>query len=258
MDSQDYELVAKYYDGSYNLKPDLNDLPFYLEIAKQQGGPVLEIACGTGRVLVEIAKLGITIEGVDFSQKMLSILREKLHKESENVRQRVTLHIGDMRTFWLEKQFRLVTIPFRSLQHMYTIEDQVKALKRTKDHLQPKDGLLVFNVFYPDYTLLDKEVMDSEWIDPSNPNRILRRYFIRYKVNKLYQYFEGAFIYKTYENSKIIKEEKTPIKMGYYTYPHMQLLFEHCGLEILKEYGSFSKDPIDICQEMIFILRRKD
>ncbi len=261
MDAKDYKLIAQHYDGSYTSRPDLNDVSFYLEMAKQNGGPVLEIACGTGRILLEIAKSGIDITGIDYSEDMLSILREKLRNEAEEVQNLVNLHLGDMRKFSLEKQFRLVIIPFRSLQHMYTVEDQLNAFKRAKKHLDPQDGLLAFNVFYPNFNLLDQEmkeeVFDVEWADPLNLKRVIRRYFIRYSVNKLEQYMEGAFIYKSFEGNKLVKEEKTPLKMSYYTYPQFLLLFESSGLEIVHEYGSFDKAPIDICQEMIFILRSK-
>ena len=259
MDLKTYSLMAKYYDPAYSAKSDLDDLPFYLQMAQQHGGPILEIACGTGRILLEIAKVGIEVVGVDLSEAMLSILGEKLEKESGEVQQRVSLYVGDMRTFSLERQFKQVFIPFRPMQHMYTVEDQIRALIQAKEHLQP-EGLLVFNVFYPNFKKIDgkmdTETLDTEWVDPKNPQRIIRRYFIRHSVNRLQQYFEGEFIFRTYQADEIIEEERLPLKMGYYTYPHILLLFKLCGLEIVEEYGSFKRDPIAICKEMIFVLRR--
>lgn len=259
MDSKIYSTIAKYYDPIYNQKSELNDLPFYLEKAQQHGGPILEIACGTGRILLEIAKLGINIDGVDCSTDMLSILQEKLQKQSPAIQQRVNLHEGDMRKFSLGKQYKLVLIPFRPMQHMYTIEDQISALNRAKEHLQPK-GFLIFDVFYPNFKILDeemnKEELDTEWIDSTSPQKIIRRYFVRNSVNKLQQYFEGEFIFRTFGANKLVKEERCPLKMNYYTYPHLLLLFKLCELKIVEEYGSFTKDPIDICKEMIFVLRR--
>ena len=70
-----YSVTAKYYDGAYAAKQDLVDLPFYLDLAEQTVGPILEIACGTGRVLLPIARKGIEIHGVDNSRPMLKILR---------------------------------------------------------------------------------------------------------------------------------------------------------------------------------------
>src|ERR1700731_3751250 len=116
-----YRVTAKYYDGAYSAKQDLVDLPFYLELAEQAPGPVLEIACGTGRVLLPIARKGIEVHGVDNSLPMLTILKASLSNEPQEVRQRVTLHEGDMRDFRLGRQYPLVIIPFRAMQHMHTI-----------------------------------------------------------------------------------------------------------------------------------------
>ena len=84
---------------------------------------------------------------------------------------------------------------------------------------------------------------------------MIRRYFVRHRVHRLQQHFEGEFIFRTYQEKQLIAEERSPITMSYYTYPHMLLLFKYCGLDIVEAYGSFAKEPIDICQEMIFVLR---
>lgn len=73
----DYRQVsAKYYDDAYATKEDLQDLEFYVDMAKANGGPVLELACGTGRILLHIAREGISIHGVDNSLPMLNVLQE--------------------------------------------------------------------------------------------------------------------------------------------------------------------------------------
>src|SRR5580704_4203890 len=117
-----YRVTAKYYDAAYSAKQDLVDLPFYLELARQSPGPILEIACGTGRVLIPIARRGIEIHGVDNSLPMLEILKGNLAGEPQDVRGRVTLHEGDMRDFRLGAQYPLVIIPFRPMQHMHRVE----------------------------------------------------------------------------------------------------------------------------------------
>ena len=85
-----------------------------------------------------------------------------------------------------------VFVPFRPLQHLYTIDDQISALHCAKAHLQP-DGLWTFNVFYPNFRMLDEvietEVLDAEWVDPANPQRMIRRYFVRHRVHRLQQHF---------------------------------------------------------------------
>ena len=116
-----YKLMAEYYDGAYTAKKDLVDLPFYTALAQRIGGPVLEIACGTGRVLLPIARQGIEIHGVDNSPAMLNVVRKHLQSESEAVRNRASVSGGDMRTFRLGRKYPLVIMPFRSMQHMHTL-----------------------------------------------------------------------------------------------------------------------------------------
>src|ERR1700724_2732269 len=94
-----YEILASHYETGYCSKQDLVDVPFYVDLARKSGGPVLEIACGTGRVLLPIARQGIAIDGVDNSLPMLSVLKSHIESGPPQVRRRVTLHNGDMRDF---------------------------------------------------------------------------------------------------------------------------------------------------------------
>jgi SAM-dependent methyltransferase len=114
---------------------DLTDAPFYVDLAQESGGPVLEIGCGTGRVLLATARAGISIHGVDNSAPMLAVLREHIARESARVQNNITLHAGDMRDFRLNRKFSLVTIPFRPMQHMFTISDQLRALTSAAAHV---------------------------------------------------------------------------------------------------------------------------
>src|SRR4029077_2093045 len=91
----DYRQVsAKYYDDAYATKEDLPDLEFYVDMAKANGGPVLELACGTGRILLPIAREGISIHGVDNSLPMLNVLQDKLRQELKDVRNWFLLPTG--------------------------------------------------------------------------------------------------------------------------------------------------------------------
>jgi ubiquinone/menaquinone biosynthesis C-methylase UbiE len=148
--SDSYGKLAKYYDGAYAAMKDLVDVPFYADLAKRTGGPVLEVGCGTGRVLLPIARQGQKIDGVDSSPAMLRVLTEHLQSEPPEVRQRVELHLADMRDFRLGRKYPLVTIPFRPLQHMRTVPDQLSALTSAAFHLQ-EGGILAFDVFYPKF-----------------------------------------------------------------------------------------------------------
>lgn len=254
-----YDVIAKHYDAAYASKMDLVDLPFYLELAKKSRGPVLEIGCGTGRVLLPIARHRIQIHGVDNSTAMLRILKSHLASEPLEVRRKVHLYKGDMRSFRLKKKFPLVILPFRPLQHMFTLKDQVSALQTAAFHLHRR-GTLAFDVFYPKLEVISsgigEEIKELEWTEGSNPERVVRRFFRKDAVDKIHQNFNFTFIFRTYEGDRLIREASEAFALSYYTYPHIQALFQLADLEIVKQYGSFAKAPLgNSATEMIFLLR---
>jgi SAM-dependent methyltransferase len=256
-----YSVTAKHYDGAYAAKQDLVDLPFYLELAEQTAGPILEVACGTGRVLLPIARKGIDIHGVDNSRPMLKILENSLAREPREVRKRVTLHEGDMRDFRLGAKYPLVIIPFRPMQHMHTVADQVSALTTAALHLSDM-GVLAFDVFYPKFDVITsrmgEEVLEFEWSPNPDSPEIVRRYFRKDSVDKILQIFYFTFIYRTLRAGELILEETEAFQLSYFTYPHLRALFLLAGLEPVAEYGSFAKAPLDNkSEQMIFLLHKR-
>jgi len=143
----EYKSIAELYDYvvPYRERPDVG---FFVEAAKESGGPVLEVGCGTGRVLIPTARAGMAITGLDLSPDMLEVCQEKLKAEPEEVRSRVRLVEGDMRKFELSQPFRLVTLPFRPFQHLTTVEDQLACLGCIRRVLA-KDGRLILDIFNP-------------------------------------------------------------------------------------------------------------
>ena len=259
----DYRQVsAKYYDEAYATKEDLQDLEFYVDLAKANGGSVLELACGTGRILLPIARQGISIHGVDNSLPMLDVLQDKLRQELKDVRELVSTSHGDIRSFRSNREYPLVIIPFRPLQHMYTVEDQVAALQTAAFHLEA-GGTLVFDVFYPRFDSLrskvGEEFLELEWTPKSDRSKVIRRYLRKESVDKINQNFTATFIFRTYQGEKLVQEETESLRMSYYTYPHLRALFLLTGLEIVEEYGSFGRTPLDNeAQQMIFVLKRSN
>jgi len=257
----DYRQVsAKYYDEAYATQEDLEDVEFYVDMAKAKGGPVLELACGTGRILLPIAREGISSHGVDNSLPMLSVLQEKLRQELKDVRELVSASHGDIRNFRSNREYPLVIIPFRPLQHMYTLEDQVAALQTAAFHLED-GGTLVFDVFYPKFDRLNSKVgeefLELEWTPKSDRSKVIRRYLRKESVDKINQNFTATFIFRTYQGERLVQEETESLTMSYYTYPHLRALFLLTGLEIVEEYGSFERTPLDNeAKQMIFLLKR--
>lgn len=151
-----YAFIADLYDHvvPYRNRPDV---AFFVDAAEASGGPVLEVGCGTGRVLIPTARAGIDIVGLDLSPHMLEVCRERVSREPEEVQSRVRLVHADMRDFELGQTFALVTTPFRPFQHLLTVDDQLSCLASVRRHLVD-GGRLILDLFNPS---LDKLVSDN-------------------------------------------------------------------------------------------------
>ena len=156
----DEEFTADLYDlvVPYRNRPDVG---FFVREAERCGGPVLEVGCGTGRVLIPTARAGIEITGLDSSKTMLAKCRDALEHEPDEVRSRVALVSGDMREFDLGREFRLITIPFRPFQHLLNVEDELACLATLRRHLTD-DGRLILDLFNPWLHALVKDDLGVE------------------------------------------------------------------------------------------------
>lgn len=125
------------------------DVAFYVGEARRGGGPVLELGCGTGRVTFPIADAGVPVVGLDRSAPMLEVAAETRRASPRAVRERADLVRGDMRSFAFRRPFSRVLAPFRGLQALVVVSDQLAALRCARDVLDSA-GKLVFDVFTPD------------------------------------------------------------------------------------------------------------
>src|SRR5215470_12987078 len=121
-----------------------DDLPFWLEEAKAGDGPVLEVACGTGRVLLHLLDHGIDGDGVDLAPRMLERLRAKAVARDRKAR----VELADMRDFTMPRRYRRVFIAFNGFAHCDSVDDQLRCLRCCREHLEP-GGALVVHMSYP-------------------------------------------------------------------------------------------------------------
>lgn len=134
-----YDVIAHGVEG---------DLEFYLEAARKAGPPVLEAGCGTGRVVIPLARAGLEVHGLDCAADMLQVAAKKAAALAGHVRARITLVEGDMRAFDLGRRFAVILAPFRAFQHLLEVEDQKRALVCFRRHLAP-GGRLILDLFDP-------------------------------------------------------------------------------------------------------------
>jgi SAM-dependent methyltransferase len=137
-----YDQIARLYDPWS--RSVVEDVAYYVEEALHSGGPVLELGVGTGRIAVPIASAGVPVVGVDLSEGMLDVARERAELAGVDL----DLRQGDMRDPPVDGTFPLVVIPFRSLLHMETDHDRRAVLRVVAKLLEP-NGRFVFDVFAP-------------------------------------------------------------------------------------------------------------
>ena len=241
---QEYAFVADLYDHviPYRDRPDTG---FYIDAAKETGGPVLEVGCGTGRVLIPTARAGIEIVGLDLSPSMLNVCRERLLEEPKEVRTRVQLIDADMRDFKLEQTFRLVTIPFRPFQHLTTVEDQLSCLGCIHRHLV-EGGRLIFDIFNPSLEALTREDVGEEIIEEpgfTTPDgrRVVRRHRIVSR-NHFNQIIYVELIYDVTHPDGREERLVHPFPMRYLFRFEAEHLLVCGGFEIEHVYADFDKN----------------
>ncbi len=242
---QDYAFVADLYDHvvPYRERPDI---AFYVELAEASDGPVLEVGCGTGRVLIPTARAGVEIVGLDLSTHMLNVCRLRLEQEPKEVQARVQLVEADMRDFDLGRNFSLASIPFRPFQHLMTIEDQLACLNVIHHHLVD-GGVLVFDIFNPSlHSLvrddLGQEIGDEpEFIAPDG-----RRVIRRHKVVERNLFNQINLVELIYDITHPDGQEQRLVHafpMRYLYRYEAEHLLARAGFKVESVYADFEKNP---------------
>jgi SAM-dependent methyltransferase len=257
---EEYAFIAGLYDyvAPHLARPDIN---FYVEAAREAGGPVLEVGCGTGRVLIPAARAGIDIVGLDLSTHMLGVCRERLANESPQVQSRVQLVEADMREFRLSQMFRLATIPFRPFQHLTTVADQLSCLESIRRHLVD-DGLLILDIFNPSLdALVNRPIGEELDVEPEFTTQDGRRVIRRHKTvaqDRFNQVNQFELIY--YVTHPDGREERLihAFAMRYLFRFEAEHLLARAGFQVEHLYADFDKSPYGSKYpgELIFVARK--
>ncbi len=251
--------VAEFYH-CVPLYAERADVEFYVAEARAVVGGVLELGCGTGRILIPAARAGVEITGLDLSEQMLQRCRGKLACEPAGVIERVSLVHASMTNFYLGRTFQLITIPFRGFQHLLEVEEQLACLEAVRRHLVP-GGRLVFDAFHVDPAATHDPAWQEEREDTPETllpdGRKLRRtarvtaFHRARQVNDI----EFAF-YVTYPDGRTERLLwHTPLR--YFFRFELEHLIARAGLRLTALYGNLDRSPFtDSSPEMIFVAER--
>ena len=217
--------------------------------AKRFGGPVLELASGTGRLATPILKLSLDYTGLEQNGIFLKEAKNKIKKNADFI-------LGDMRNFHLESSFNFIFIGFNSFLHNLSTKDAKSCLKCVLNHLSPK-GKFLLSIFIPNTEFLYRDVKKlypaTDFFEFENSKcRILERndYNSDSQINHLTWYIE--------KDGKLSSVKyKYSMRMFY---PHeMDLLFQESGFIIEDKFGDYDLSPFDQDSDMqIYLCKRSD
>jgi SAM-dependent methyltransferase len=252
-----YALEADLYDVTTTGVSE-QDVPFYTALAADAGGPVLELGCGTGRVLAPCAAAAGRGVGVDVSPSMLERAHRRL--EASGLANQVELHLGDMRTIRLDRLFPLVTIPFRSLFHLAADDDWLAALASVRAHLAP-GGCFAGDVFVPDPELLasrqDHHAFAGEVRHPDTGQRVAL--WEHHSFDPVAQVARKRRVTEVLDDDGLVLERRHRLLEVHFRYPNEVLrLLAAAGFTVEQVFGGFDGRPLDAGAEELIWLARVD
>jgi SAM-dependent methyltransferase len=229
-----YDPIAGIYDPWSRSVTE--DIDFYVEEALASGGPVVELAVGTGRIAVPIAAAGLRVIGVDASEGMLGVARD--YARQRGVEALLDLRLGDLRHPPVAERVPLVLAPFRSLLHMTTDEDRLQALGAARDLLE-EGGRFVFDVFAPGRE--DIEATHGRWLE-REPG-IFERADWDEAARTLTLSVRGGDAYGT-------------MSLAWLSPPEWHALLERAGFTVTATYGWFDRRPYEGGEDTVWLAQR--
>ena len=228
-----YDRIASFYDPWSRSVTE--DVGFYVDEALASGGPVVELAVGTGRIAVPIARAGIDVIGVDSSPAMLAVARGAA--DEAGVSSRVDLRLGDLREPPVTERVPLVICPFRSLLHMETEAEKLRALRAARALLEP-EGRFVFDVFSPSREDIDET--HGRWIE---------------REAGIFERADWDEAARTLTLSVRSDSSVTSFGLHWLSVPEWLRLLDDAGLAVDAVYGWFDRSSHDGDEDMVFVTR---
>lgn len=248
-----YDAFARYYDADFGQIDD--DLPFYRELARRADGPILELMCGSGRLLVPLARAGYRITGVDISAGMLE--RARIHLEAAGLSGRVELLEADVCVHVPAGPFKLAIIALNSFMHLTRTIDQLAVLERIHSALAP-GGLLVLDLFNPNpHTLAELQsemVLDKTFL-LDDGTRVQK--FVVQQTDMAFQFSHVTFIYDELDAENRVRRATMPFTMRWVYRYELEHLLARTGFALETVYGSYDLDDYASDSELMLVVARK-
>jgi SAM-dependent methyltransferase len=232
-------LIAEWYDDW--LKDRKDDIDYYSSIFKGFSGRVLELACGTGRLLLPIARLGVLIDGLDSSKDVLSVLQRKVEKLGLK---EVKLHNQPMENFDLPTHYDAVFIASGSFQLLTSKEDALNSLNCVR-HCLSDTGFFITDIFIPWHDITEQK-HDYYGVarDVSRQDGTRSIVLERYDINILEQIKHGIYRYEFYSQKQLTECIVDDLSIRWYWKDEFLNLLNSAGfskIEILRHSSLYQE-----------------
>jgi SAM-dependent methyltransferase len=220
-----------------------DDLPFWLEEAQAADGPVLEVACGTGRVLLHLLEHGVDADGLDLYPAMLERLEAKARARGLEVR----VQRADMRAFVAPRRYRRVFIAFNGFAHCETIADQLGCLRCCREHLEP-GGAVVLHMSYPGMAYwLEPEggrVLEMEVAHPVTGHPV-RMYDTRQRDRSGQRQHSLTEVEELDAAGRVLQVHRFETSQRWVYRFELELLLRNAGFSRWQVLGGFDRRPLE-------------
>ena len=240
-----YGMMAEFWDLFRGDTSTWDDRFFYLDVVKKYGQPVLDIGCGTGRILLDFMQQGIDIDGVDNSPDMLTRLKQK----AENLNLNPTVYQQEMDKLDLPRKYQTILVPSSSFQLLLDGALPPVTMKRFYEHLLPGGVLAMpFMTLWKEGDPLESE-FTREVVRPEDGATIRRWSLVRFDT--------GTDLEDTIDRYEIIRDgqvvaseehQQSPATRSY-TQGQAIALYQEAGfkdIQVLREFTFEPAKPEDV------------
>jgi SAM-dependent methyltransferase len=229
-----YDAIAGLYDPWSRSVTE--DVDFYVAEARKARGEIVELGVGTGRIAVPVAQAGVRVIGVDDSERMLAVCRQRA--QEAGVSELLDLRLGDLRRPPVTERVTLVTCPFRALLHMDSDEERLQALRAVRAILVPR-GRFVFDVFTPSSE--DVRETHGRWVEREPGIWEKAEWDLHQRVLTLTVRGEAG---------------ETSMHLAWRSPAEWRHLLQLAGFEVIACYGWFDMRPYAGGEDSVWIARR--
>lgn len=246
-----YSTVARFYDAENRDKTD--DLAMYSRLAAACRGDILDVGCGTGRVLLHLAGEGHRVFGIDNDRRMLERLERKLQTRLE-LRAQISFVQADVLRHEYERKFSLVLLTYNALMHFREQDQQIMLLQRLRGWLAD-DGVLVIDlpnagpVFASPDT--DSLTLERSFLDDESGRLIMLQSVS--VLDRALQELHIDWIYDEIDGDGAVKRYLAPHQLRYFFLPELRLLLARAALSIDKVCGDAEDGPYEADSERMIV-----